>query len=120
MLDEGEPPEFPAELEGGEDGVLAGEGDERGTGQRPVRVDAGPGVPQAVLAPGHQALLTAAPERECGKMRDMNVMGYIVQACPLSVTPVTYSDISATVTVFGPYKDLLILKIPVTVTFRLQ
>ena len=69
MLDEGEPPEFPAELEGGEDGVLAGEGDERGTGQRPVRVDAGPGVPQAVLAPGHQALLTAAPERDCDKMR---------------------------------------------------
>ena len=64
MLYEREPPELPAELEGGEDGVLAGEGDERGGGEGAVRVDPRPRVPQAVLVPGDAALFTAASERE--------------------------------------------------------
>ena len=64
MLHEGEPPELPAELEGGEDGVLAGEGDQRGRGQRAVRVDPRPRVPEAVLVPRDGALFTAASERD--------------------------------------------------------
>ena len=41
MLNEEEPPELPAELEGGEDGVHAGEGDERARArpERAVRLD---------------------------------------------------------------------------------
>ena len=66
MLHEGEPPELPAELEGGEDGVLAGEGDQRGRGQRAVRVDPRPRVPEAVLVPRDGALFTAASERDRG------------------------------------------------------
>ena len=66
MLDEGEPPQFPAELEGGEDGVLAGEGNQQGGGQRAVRVDPRPRVPEAVLVPRDGALFTAASETERG------------------------------------------------------
>ena len=40
-----------AVLYGSEDGVLAGEGNERGRGQRAVHFDARPGVTQAALVP---------------------------------------------------------------------
>ena len=86
MLYEGEPPELPAELEGGEDGVLAGEGDERGRGQRAVRVDARPGVPQAVLVPGDGALFTAASETEGDLTKSFHSMPDI-SANPRSALP---------------------------------
>ena len=62
MLREGEPPQLPGELEGGEDGVLRGQRDERGAGERAVRVDPRARVPQAVLLPGGHAHFTAASE----------------------------------------------------------
>ncbi len=40
--------ELPAELEGRQEGVFAGEGDERGTGQGTVNVETGSGMSQAV------------------------------------------------------------------------
>ena len=63
VLGEGEPPQLPGELECGEDGVLGGEGDERRGGQRAVRVDARPGVAQAVRRPGGHALVATASGR---------------------------------------------------------
>ena len=62
MLCEGEPPELPAELEGGEDGVLAGEGDEGGRGEGPVGVNTTSGVPETVLSSRLCAVLTPAPD----------------------------------------------------------
>ena len=60
MLHEGEPSELPAELEGGEDGVLAGEGYQGGRGEGSVGVNTTPRVSETVLTPGHRTLLTAA------------------------------------------------------------
>ncbi len=64
VLREGEPPQLPAQLEGGQDGVLGGEGDERGGGQGAVGVDPGPRVAEAVLGPRGHALFTAASGRK--------------------------------------------------------
>ena len=61
MLREGEPAQFPGEFEGREDRVLGREGDERRGGQRPVRVDPGSAVAEAVLLLRGDALGTAAP-----------------------------------------------------------
>lgn len=53
--------QLPAELEGREEGVLAGEGDERGAGQGLVDVEAGARVPQAVhVRVGHALHAVAA------------------------------------------------------------
>lgn len=60
MFHEAESPQFPGELEGREDGVLGGESDEAGGGERAVRVDPRSGVPQGVFLAGCHALVTAA------------------------------------------------------------
>lgn len=60
VLERGEPPQLPAQLERGEDRVFAGERDERGRGECAVRVDARPRVPQRVLAPRAHALVAPA------------------------------------------------------------
>ena len=60
VLVKGELFEFPWKLEGSEDRVLAGQRDEGGGGQRPVRVDPGPGVAEAVLQPRLGAILAPA------------------------------------------------------------
>ena len=73
MLREGEPPQLPGELEGGEDGVLGRERDERGASQRAVRVDPRARVTEAVLLPGRHALFTAAS----GKIKWKGVRGEV-------------------------------------------
>lgn len=52
--------ELPAELKGGEEGILAGEGDERRAGQGLVDVEAGARVAQAVDVRAGHALHTVA------------------------------------------------------------
>ena len=61
MFREGQPPQFLGKLEGSEDGVLAGEGDERGGGEGPVGVNTTSGVPETVLSSRLCAVLTPAP-----------------------------------------------------------
>ena len=53
--------EFPWKLEGSEDGVLAGQRDEGGGGQRPVSVDPPARVAQRVLRPRLGTVLASAP-----------------------------------------------------------
>ena len=64
MFREGQPSQFPGKLEGSEDGVLAGEGDEGGGGERSVGVNTTPGVSEAVLTPRNRTLLTATSETQ--------------------------------------------------------
>lgn len=56
-----EPPQFPAQLEGREDGVLRGECYQRWTGQSPVSIDSTPRMPQRVLLSGCNAFFASAP-----------------------------------------------------------
>ena len=52
--------EFPRKLEGSEYRVLAGQSDEGGGGQRPVRVDPTSGVAKRILRPRLRAVLATA------------------------------------------------------------
>lgn len=60
VLQAAEAPQLHAQLEAGQDGVLAGQGDERGAGQSLVGVDARPRVAEAVLRAAVHAVLAAA------------------------------------------------------------
>lgn len=64
LLGEGEVAKLPGELEGGEDGVVAGEGDERGASQGAVLVHAGERVTQGILLGLADALLTPASVKQ--------------------------------------------------------
>lgn len=60
MLEKAESSQLPGQLEGREDGVLGGKCYQAGAGQRSIGIDAGPRMPQGVLLPGLDALITAA------------------------------------------------------------
>lgn len=61
VLEEAESAELPRELEGGQDGIFAGQRDQGRTGQGTVGVDPGARVAQRVLLPRGDALVAPAP-----------------------------------------------------------
>jgi hypothetical protein len=69
VLEKAESAELPRELEGGQDGIFAGQGDQGRTGQGTVGVDPGAGVAQGVLLPRGDALVAPAPKQPDGKQK---------------------------------------------------